>query len=67
MSLMHSLSRRFWYLHYKQAADMPLTAKLHADIANAIAEGDEAKAERASDRLLDAIEKFTRDTVSVDV
>jgi hypothetical protein len=30
MSLMHSLSRRFWYIHYKQAADMPLTAKLHA-------------------------------------
>lgn len=67
MSLMHSLSRRFWYLHYKQAADMPLTAKLHADIANAIAAGDEEAAARASDRLLDAIEKFTRDTVSTDV
>ena len=34
MSLMHSLSRRFWYIHYKQAADMPLTAKLHANIAS---------------------------------
>jgi DNA-binding GntR family transcriptional regulator len=67
MSLMHSLSRRFWYLHYKQAADMPQTAKLHADIAAAIAEGDEEGAARASDRLLDNIEKFTRDTVSVDV
>ena len=33
MQLMASLSRRFWYLHYKQAADMPETAKLHADIA----------------------------------
>ena len=67
MSLMHSLSRRFWYLHYRQAADMPLTAKLHADIARAIADGDEEAAARASDRLLDEIEKFTRDTVSVDV
>jgi DNA-binding FadR family transcriptional regulator len=67
MSLMHSLSRRFWYLHYKQAADMPLTAKLHADIATAIADGDEERAGRASERLLDIIEKFTRDTVSVDV
>ena len=37
MSLMHSLSRRFWYIHYKQAADMPLIAKLHANIARAIA------------------------------
>ncbi len=64
MSLMHSLSRRFWYLHYKQAANMPLTAKLHADIARAIAAGDEERAGRASDKLLDAIEKFTRATVS---
>ena len=54
MSLMHSLSRRFWYLHYKQAADMPLTAKLHADIARAIADGDEERAAKATDRLLDA-------------
>ena len=64
MSLLHSLSRRFWYLHYKQAADMPLTAKLHADIARAIAAGDADRAGKASDRLLDAIEKFTRATVS---
>jgi DNA-binding GntR family transcriptional regulator len=62
MSLMHSLSRRFWYFHYKQAADMPLTAKLHADIARAIAGGDAQRAARASDRLIDAIEKFTRHT-----
>ena len=67
MSLMHSLSRRFWYNHYKQAADMPLTAKLHADIARAIADGDAERAAKASDKLLDAIEKFTRDTVSTDV
>ena len=63
MTLMHSLSRRFWYIHYKQAADMPLTAKLHADIARAIADGDETRAAKASDKLLDVIEKFTRDTV----
>ena len=64
MSLMHSLSRRFWYIHYKQAADMPLTAKLHANIARAIARGDPDAAAAASDKLLDAIEKFTRATVS---
>jgi len=67
MSLMHALSRRFWYIHYKQAADMPLTAKLHADIARAIAAEDEEGAARATDRLLDAIEKFTRDTLDTDV
>jgi len=62
MGLMHSLSRRFWYFHYKQAADMPLTAKLHADIARAIAAGNPERAAKASDRLIDAIEKFTRYT-----
>jgi DNA-binding GntR family transcriptional regulator len=63
MSLMHSLSRRFWYIHYKKTADMPLTAKLHADIARAIADRDEERAAKATDKLLDIIEKFTRDAV----
>jgi DNA-binding GntR family transcriptional regulator len=66
LGLMNSLSRRFWYLHYKQAADMPETAKLHADIARAVADGDEDAAARASDVLLDNIEAFTRNTVSTD-
>lgn len=66
MSLMHSLSRRFWYIHYKQAADMPLTAKLHADIARRIASGDEAAAGKAMDKLLDMVAQFTRDTVTTD-
>ena len=66
MGLMHALSRRFWYIHYKQAADMPQTAKLHADISRAIASGDEAAAGAAKDRLLDNIENFTRATVSAE-
>ena len=66
MQLMASLSRRFWYLHYKQAADMPETAKLHADIARAIAGDDPKAAAKASDALLDNIEAFTRNTVSTD-
>ena len=66
MALMHGLSRRFWYIHYKQAADMPLTAQLHADIARAIADADETGAAEATDRLLDAIERFTRDSVDAD-
>jgi len=66
MQLMASLSRRFWYLHYKQAADMPETAKLHADIAVAIAAGDPEAAARASDALLASIGAFTRHTVSTD-
>jgi len=67
MTAMAALSRRFWYLHYKQAADMPVTAKLHANIARAIARSDPQAAAAASDALLDNIEAFTRATVTADL
>lgn len=57
--------RRFWYLHYKAAADLPLCARLHADIALQIAEGNVKEAGKASDRLLDYTEDFTKQTVGV--
>jgi DNA-binding FadR family transcriptional regulator len=63
MVLMNALSRRFWFIHYRQAADMPLAAKLHAAVARSIANGDAKVAAVASDRLLDYIEEFTRSTV----
>jgi DNA-binding GntR family transcriptional regulator len=63
MVLMQGLSRRFWYIHYKEAADLPLAARLHADIARAIAGGDKEGAAKASDRLMDYIEAFTRATL----
>jgi DNA-binding GntR family transcriptional regulator len=63
MSLIHALSRRFWFAHYDAAGVMPLTATLHAAVARAIASGDENKAGAASDKLLDGIEKFTRGVV----
>jgi DNA-binding GntR family transcriptional regulator len=66
MTAMAALSRRFWYLHYKQAADMPVTAKLHANIARAVARADPAAAAAASDALLENIEAFTRSTVTTD-
>ena len=66
MGMMSSLSRRFWFLHFRQAADMPLTARLHAAVARAIAAGEEAAAASASDALLDVIGQFTRATVTVD-
>lgn len=66
MTLMHSLSRRFWFIHNKLAADMPRAAKLHAEVARSIAAQDQSKAAAASDQLLDYIEQFTRATVSTD-
>lgn len=63
MKLMQGLSRRFWYMHYREAADLPLCARLHAEQARAIAKGDPAKAAKASDNLMDYVESFTRTTV----
>lgn len=63
MGLMHGLSRRFWYQHYRQTADLPLAARLHAEVAEAIAEGDRDRAGAASDRLVGYIESFARSTL----
>jgi DNA-binding GntR family transcriptional regulator len=65
MGLMHGLSRRFWYLHYKEVADLPLAARLHADVARAIADGNQEKAAKASDRLLDYVKDCTRAAVDM--
>lgn len=62
---MTALSRRFWYQHYKQVGDLGLSARLHADVADAIAARDGATAAAASDRLMDYIETFARKTLDV--
>ena len=63
MKLLQGLSRRFWYMHYREAADLPLCARLHANQARAIAQGNGEAAARASDKLMDYVETFTRATV----
>jgi len=63
MGLMHGLSRRFWYQHYRESGDLPLSARLHAEVAEAIAGRDPQAAAKASDRLIDYIESFTRKTI----
>jgi len=63
MGLMNALSRRFWYQHYQQVADLPLAAKLHAAVANAVAQKKPKAAAAASDRLIDYIEDFARKTL----
>jgi DNA-binding GntR family transcriptional regulator len=63
MGLMHGLSRRFWYQHYKQAADLPLAARLHAEVAEAIAGQNVEAAGAASDALMAYIESFARSTL----
>jgi DNA-binding GntR family transcriptional regulator len=63
MRHMQGLSRRFWYQHYQTVLDLPRCARLHKDVAAAIAAADEAGAAAASDRLIDYIEEFARATV----
>jgi DNA-binding GntR family transcriptional regulator len=66
MALINGLSRRFWYIHYRQVADLPLAARLHADVARAVSRADEEAAAAASDRLVDYIEDFARATLDSD-
>ena len=63
MGLMHGLSRRFWYQQYKEAADLPLAARLHAEVAEAVAAQNIEAAGAASDALMAYIESFARSTL----
>jgi DNA-binding GntR family transcriptional regulator len=62
---MTALSRRFWYQHYKEVGDLALSARLHAEVADAIAGRDGKAAAAASDRLMDYIESFARKTLDI--
>lgn len=60
MQLLAGLSRRYWYQHHRDAADLPLCAKLHASQARAVAAGDPDAAGKASDALMDYVAMFTK-------
>ena len=60
---LHAMSRRFYFLHYRKAHDLPVAARHHADVIRAIALGEEARAVAASDALMDYVEALTRATV----
>lgn len=63
MRRIQGLSRRFWFQHYREVLDLERCARLHADVARAIAEGDADGAATASDALMDYIVEFARATV----
>lgn len=62
--LMSGLSRRFFYSNYKDLVDLNQTAVLHAEIAEQISEKNTAKAEQASDALMDHIVDLTRNAMN---
>jgi hypothetical protein len=43
---LHAMSRRFYFLHYRKAHDLPVAARHHADVIRAIALGEEAPRRR---------------------
>ncbi|MBB5053584.1 MULTISPECIES: GntR family transcriptional regulator [Afipia] len=63
MALLHGLSRRFWIKYHRRHASLVDTAVLHANLAEQICRGNAKSAAAASDKLLDYIEDFTRNTI----
>lgn len=61
---MSSLTRRFWFRYHKGIIDVPRCARLHARIAEAVAERDEDAAVGHLAALLDYIEEMTHASVA---
>lgn len=63
MAPLQAQTRRLWYLYFKEFGDVARVARLHANIARAVADADEAKAREASDVLIDYVEDYTYRTI----
>jgi DNA-binding GntR family transcriptional regulator len=61
---LHTLSRRFYFVHHLELNDLKIAGRLHAIVARAVAAGDEREAALASDRMMDYVEDFTRRLIS---
>jgi DNA-binding GntR family transcriptional regulator len=55
-----TLSLRFYHIHYQPFNDLSQVANFHNDEIKAILAGDEILAARASDKVIDNTEAFTR-------
>jgi DNA-binding GntR family transcriptional regulator len=63
MQLMRGLSQRFWFFHCREVADLASMARLHAEVAQAIADNEPEKAMSAIDRLNEYVEVCVRTAV----
>ena len=63
MGPLDSLSRRFFYAHKLHVGNIGKSARLHADIALAIAAGDAQAAEGAANAMADYLDEFARSTL----
>ena len=62
--LVAGLSRRFWFHRNKVVQeDLLIMAKLHSAVCDTVSKGDQKLAQNRSDKLIDYIEQFTKDSV----
>ncbi|SDG57990.1 GntR family transcriptional regulator [Paraburkholderia phenazinium] len=57
---LHALSRRFYFMYYQQLNDLKTASRLHSEVTNAVAAGDERAAGLAADSMMDYIDSFTK-------
>ena len=66
MRLVSGLSRRFWfYRNLKSLDDLTIIARLHSAVCESICKGDQLNAEKKTEKLMDYIEKFTKDSIQL--
>lgn len=61
---MHGLSRRFWHRHFQKNNDLDEAARLHAQVARAIAKGNSVFAEGAAKEHMNYIYQLTKATLN---
>jgi DNA-binding GntR family transcriptional regulator len=64
LDLFHGLSRRFWFAHQRGPDDLRDVVNAHTTRVKAIIQGDADRARNATDKLMDHLETFARNTIS---
>ena len=66
MRLVSGLSRRFWfYRNLKSLDDLTIIAGLHSAVCESICKGDQLNAEKKTEKLMDYIDKVTKDCIQL--
>ncbi len=63
---LHSISRRFWYVKFQETGEMGSTVRKQLEIVNAIVDGDESAAIKASNAYMDQVGETTRLSMELD-
>jgi len=61
---LYTLSRRFYFMHHEELANLREVARLHAELLRAVATGDENDAAAACDRHIDYAEAFAKKIIT---